>query len=214
MKYYLIALFISPFLILVINAGAITTHEASAKEQLVDASGQQNNVLLDPDLRKRKARFVHKTIIIPHDDKIHRGGEDAASTSEDMLVVTDGVGGWANQGVDPGLYSRMLTRTIAEKFGALTPEEKAGAGFDLKRLVHESNHIAAAEHLGSATCTVVRLKDSVTLETLNVGDSGYSIHRRVANKHDKGTDRPTNSSQLEVVYVSASGQKGFNFPYQ
>jgi serine/threonine protein phosphatase PrpC len=84
----------------------------------------------------------------------------------------------------------------------MSPEEQADV--DLKDLVHKSNHIAADAHLGSATCTVVRLKDAITLETINVGDSGYSIHRRT--KPD--------ASGLEVVYASIPGQKGFNFPYQ
>lgn len=55
-----------------------------------------------------KAYFLSKTIIIPHDDKKHRGGEDAAATDENMLVVADGVGGWANYGIDPGLFSKSL----------------------------------------------------------------------------------------------------------
>jgi len=150
-----------------------------------------------------KARFVHKTIIIPHDSKKFRGGEDAASTIDTMLVVADGVGGWANKGVNPGLYSRKLTETITSSFSELTPSEQDSV--DLKNLVHKSNHIAADAHLGSSTCTVVRLKDATTLETLNVGDSGYSIHRRVQTE---------DTTDLEVVYASIPGQKGFNFPYQ
>lgn len=161
------------------------------------------NASVDAEVSKRlpKARFVHKTIIIPHDSKKFRGGEDAASTIDTMLVVADGVGGWANKGVNPGLYSRKLTETITTSFSKLTSAEQDVV--DLKKLVHRSNHIAADAHLGSATCTVVRLKDANTLETLNVGDSGYSIHRRSDQTGD-----------LRVVYSSIPGQKGFNFPYQ
>ena len=155
--------------------------------------------------KPQKARFVHKTIIIPHDSKKFRGGEDAASTIDTMLVVADGVGGWANKGVNPGLYSRKLTETITASFAAMEPSEQASV--DLKQLVHKSNHIAADAHLGSATCTVVRLKDATTLETLNVGDSGYSIHRRTP-------DTAPSADNLEVAYASIPGQKGFNFPYQ
>ena len=50
--------------------------------------------------------FLHKTVIIPHDDKKSRAGEDAAQATSDLLVVADGVGGWANSGINPGLYSR------------------------------------------------------------------------------------------------------------
>ena len=43
---------------------------------------------------------------IPHDDKLHKGGEDAFTASERLIAVADGVGGWANRGVDPGLFSK------------------------------------------------------------------------------------------------------------
>ena len=61
-------------------------------------------------------KFVHKTVIIPHDEKKFRGGEDSASTSDRILVVADGVGGWANQGVNPGHFSRLLTHTIVQQY--------------------------------------------------------------------------------------------------
>lgn len=165
----------------------------------------------------RNYRFAHKTIIIPHDDKKFRGGEDAASTTSEMLVVADGVGGWANKGVNPGLYSRKLTETITSEYLKLSPAEQDT--INLKSLVHKSNHIAADQHLGSATCTVVRLKDASTLETVNIGDSGYSIHRRVKKDNgetENGSSDKTelNPSDLEVFYASIPGQKGFNFPYQ
>ncbi len=40
------------------------------------------------------AYFESRTIIIPHDDKIHRGGEDSAHATDTMITVADGVGGW------------------------------------------------------------------------------------------------------------------------
>jgi hypothetical protein len=41
------------------------------------------------------AYFESKTIIIPHDDKIDRGGEDSAHVCDTLITVADGVGGWA-----------------------------------------------------------------------------------------------------------------------
>ena len=61
------------------------------------------------------AFFQSKTVIIPHDDKKHRGGEDAADSSDKVLAVADGVGGWANQGINPGLFSTLLTKSLIEK---------------------------------------------------------------------------------------------------
>ena len=45
---------------------------------------------------------------LPHPDKAYKGGEDAGFVSEKLLAVADGVGGWAESGVDPALYSKKL----------------------------------------------------------------------------------------------------------
>lgn len=46
--------------------------------------------------------------MIPHPKKAYKGGEDAFYADERLLAVADGVGGWADVGVDPGLYSKQL----------------------------------------------------------------------------------------------------------
>jgi len=153
------------------------------------------------------AYFEHKTVLIPHDDKKHRGGEDAASTSPSYLIVADGVGGWANKGVNPGLYSKLLTKTIVAN-GTKHPSTP------LVELVDAANHFASEQHLGTATCTALQISEGdgvnggVGIKTLNIGDSGYSIHRRSSDKNNN------NNHKLEVVFASEASQKGFNFPYQ
>lgn len=52
--------------------------------------------------------FRYSTSIIPHKDKLERGGEDAYYASDSLLSVADGVGGWANRGIDAGRYSKSL----------------------------------------------------------------------------------------------------------
>jgi len=156
-------------------------------------------------------RFRHKTVIIPHDDKKDRGGEDAAATSSDFLIVADGVGGWARHGVNPGLFSKLLVDTIL-KFGQELQDEEeqekdlSSSSF-LTDVVDRANHYTATKHLGSATCTTLQLvvdeKEQPLLRTLNVGDSGYSIHRYNAT-----------TEALDVVFVSEVGQKRFNYPHQ
>ena len=54
--------------------------------------------------------------INPHDDKKAKGGVDGASLSSNMLAVADGVGGWANHGVDPGLFAESLCKNILAEF--------------------------------------------------------------------------------------------------
>jgi protein phosphatase PTC7 len=50
--------------------------------------------------------------MIPHKDKAYKGGEDAFYISDSLLVVADGVGGWAKKGIDPGLFSKELCKLI------------------------------------------------------------------------------------------------------
>jgi protein phosphatase PTC7 len=63
-----------------------------------------------------KYRFKHATKVIPHPDKVAKGGEDAHFAHDNILVVADGVGGWADYGIDPGLYSKKLCYLIKELF--------------------------------------------------------------------------------------------------
>lgn len=57
-----------------------------------------------------QAKNAFKTAVnnMPHPDKIEKGGEDAWAESSNFLIVADGVGGWADQGIDPGLFSKQL----------------------------------------------------------------------------------------------------------
>lgn len=64
---------------------------------------------------KHRFKFVHGSHMIPHPEKAYKGGEDALFVSDNLIVVADGVGGWADQGVDPGLYSKKLCEIIGQK---------------------------------------------------------------------------------------------------
>jgi protein phosphatase PTC7 len=110
------------------------------------------------------------------------------------LAVADGVGGWASHNVNPGLYSGLLTRHVVE-LGTKHPSAS------LEEIIHQANWKAAKKHLGSATCTALKLTGPNQITTLNVGDSGYSIHRKIGD-------------ELKLVFVSEVGQKRFNFPHQ
>ena len=62
------------------------------------------------------AYFNQGVCMIPHFQKRYRGGEDAYVSRDDLIVVADGVGGWANSGIDSGLYSRELVKFIEQEF--------------------------------------------------------------------------------------------------
>jgi len=52
--------------------------------------------------------------VIPHDSKKAKGGEDANGFTDTLVAVADGVGGWAEQGIDSGVFSRRLVKDILE----------------------------------------------------------------------------------------------------
>ena len=177
--------------------------------------------------------FDHKTVMIPHDDKKKRGGEDAVAANDQFLIVADGVGGWASEGVNPAAFARTLVNTIL-KLSTMattnttttntTDNENAGDDDDdLKTLVHTANLLTASKHLGSATCTTLKLlgkeastNGTVTLKALNVGDSGYAIFRLRPQSESSSTSSSSSLSDYnyELIFVSQVGQKQFNFPHQ
>lgn len=60
-------------------------------------------------------KFDYGSYMIPHPDKKAKGGEDACYANEQVLAVADGVGGWADVGVDPAIYSRQLIAKLVHK---------------------------------------------------------------------------------------------------
>ena len=58
------------------------------------------------------AFFQSKTVIIPKDATIDKGGEDSAESDDHILVVADGVGGWGKHGIDAGLFAKELTKDV------------------------------------------------------------------------------------------------------
>ncbi len=55
-----------------------------------------------------------KSVIIPKDSLMETGGQDSADTSETLIAIADGVGGFMNEGIDPGPFARLLTSTAIE----------------------------------------------------------------------------------------------------
>lgn len=62
--------------------------------------------------KKTKYSFKYGTFLLPHPEKQYKGGEDALHASSQFLIVADGVGGWADSGVDPALYSKQLVKLM------------------------------------------------------------------------------------------------------
>jgi len=60
------------------------------------------------DVIKKKYEFKLGFGCAPHPEKVWKGGEDALFVSKNIILIADGVGGWAKMGIDSGFYARRL----------------------------------------------------------------------------------------------------------
>ncbi|XP_059099105.1 protein phosphatase PTC7 homolog isoform X2 [Tigriopus californicus] len=121
---------------------------------------------------------------------------NSSSNSADVIGVADGVGGWRQYGVDPGLFSSHLMKNCERlvKAGYLVsnhPAKLLAQGF---REMKECKQ----QIMGSSTACVMMLSHAdLKLYTANIGDSGFLVVRRG-----------------EVVHRSQEQQHSFNTPFQ
>eukprot|EP00887_Chlorella_sp_A99_P000020 scaffold16.g20.t1 len=149
----------------------------------------------EPSLRREA--FVPRLLLsagacmIPHPDKMDKGGEDAffVSAKGCCLGVADGVGGWAEIGVDPGLYSKELMRLASEAAATCTPGPHTP-----QQLLEIAYYATRAR--GSSTACILCLENE-RLHASNLGDSGFMVVR-----------------DGELHFLSPQQQHEFNFPYQ
>ncbi|BBN11828.1 protein phosphatase PTC7 [Marchantia polymorpha subsp. ruderalis] len=130
--------------------------------------------------------------VIPHPEKVAKGGEDAYFTSNykgGVLGVADGVSGWAAENVDPALFSKEF---MAHAAAAVGTEDVN----DDPRLLLAKAHRATCS-IGAATAIVAILDERGTLHVANLGDCGLRLIRNG-----------------KVVYATAPQQHYFDCPYQ
>ncbi|XP_049362857.1 probable protein phosphatase 2C 55 [Solanum verrucosum] len=128
---------------------------------------------------------------LPHPDKEEKGGEDAhfICIDEQVIGIADGVGGWADVGVDAGEYSREL---MANAVMAIREEPKGSV--DPARVLEKAYTLTRAK--GSSTACIIALTDQ-GLHAINLGDSGFMVIRDGC-----------------TVLKSPVQQHDFNFTYQ
>lgn len=116
--------------------------------------------------------FIVGTRLIPHPDKVDKGGEDALFVSTyngGVLAVADGVSGWAEENIDPAVFPRELMANISL---AISDDEVKDDPQLIVRRAHETTH-----SIGSATIIIAMLEKFGTLKIANVGDCGLRILR-------------------------------------
>ena len=90
----------------------------------------------------------------PHYAKRAKGGEDAACLNSNLLVVADGVGGWAESGIDPAIYSKRLCAIIDTLYA--TKDDRYLA--QPKELLIDA--VNRNDEIGSCTVCLVHLDES------------------------------------------------------
>lgn len=128
-------------------------------------------------------------ILVPHPDKADKGGEDACFVLKQSgaFGVFDGVGGWAEEGVDPAEYSEKFAEKSAQSVLRGTRDPVA-----VMKDAHDETQV-----IGSCTACIAMLKDGNILDVANLGDAGALVAR-----------------EGEVVYQTSPQQHEFNLPYQ
>ncbi|CAN0897406.1 Probable protein phosphatase 2C 26 [Linum grandiflorum] len=121
---------------------------------------------------RSEVQFCVGTHLIPHPNKVEKGGEDAffvSSYGGGVCAIADGVSGWAKKNVDPALFSQEL---MANASCFLQDEE---VDCDPQVLIRKAH--AATSSIGSATAIVAMLERNGTLKVANVGDCGLKLIR-------------------------------------
>lgn len=153
----------------------------------------------------KKLKLISGISGIPKDPSVIRQnpcqfGDDScftvSHTKADILGVADGVGGWRNYGIDPGVFSDELMRACerlarAGSFAASQPSLLLSAAFT--QLMESKRPVTGS----STACVLLLARESSRLHAANIGDSGFIVMR-----------------DDQVLLRSEEQQHYFNTPYQ
>ena len=170
------------------NAPDVVSFDNSLTEEQVRGSSDS---VADNKLCVKPLKLVSGSCYLPHPDKEATGGEDAhfICAEEQALGVADGVGGWAELGIDAGYYSREL---MSNSVNAIQDEPKGS--IDPARVLEKAH--TSTKSQGSSTACIIALTDQ-GLNAVNLGDSGFMVVR-----------------EGHTVFRSPVQQHDFNFTYQ
>ena len=107
---------------------------------------------------ERTLKLLSGSCYLPHPAKEETGGEDAhfICMDEQAIGVADGVGGWADLGIDSGNYARELM-----SYSALAVQEEPKGSVDPSRVLEKA--YSSTKSRGSSTACIIALTTQVCL---------------------------------------------------
>ncbi|MQM15063.1 hypothetical protein Taro_047996, partial [Colocasia esculenta] len=172
------------------SAGAApdVSFDGSMREEQFDNSAVSSDQKV---LGDRKIKLLSGSCYLPHPAKEETGGEDAhfICVDEQAIGVADGVGGWADLGVDAGQYAREL---MSHSVSAI--QEEPQGSIDPARVLEKAYSSTKAR--GSSTACIIALTEQ-GVHAVNLGDSGFIVVRDGC-----------------TIFRSPVQQHDFNFTYQ
>ncbi|XP_020580205.1 probable protein phosphatase 2C 55 [Phalaenopsis equestris] len=171
------------------STGAVpkASYDGVSQEEQIEESGASS---AQKSSGVRSLKLLSGSCYLPHPAKEETGGEDAHFISTEQAIgVADGVGGWADLGVNAGHYARELMSHSVSAIG----EEPKGS-IDPARVLEKAYLNTKAR--GSSTACIVALTNQ-GVHAVNLGDSGFIIVRDGC-----------------AVFRSPVQQHDFNFTYQ
>lgn len=158
----------------------------SHDEQLPDSAILSGQTILG----ERPLKLISGSCYLPHPEKEETGGEDAHFIIDEQAIgVADGVGGWADVGIDAGKFARELM-----SYSVTAIQEEPKGSIDLAKVLERAHSKTKAK--GSSTACIIALTEK-GLHAINLGDSGFIVVRDGC-----------------TVFRSPVQQHGFNFTYQ
>ncbi|KAK9108806.1 hypothetical protein Sjap_016866 [Stephania japonica] len=174
------------------HSSALLRRAAGAASDLSFHGSESSEVSTDQKILSDKPlKLISGSCYLPHPDKEATGGEDAyfICLDEQVIGLADGVGGWAESGVNSGQYSREL---MVNAVVAIQEEPKDS--IDPARVLEKAYSRTKAK--GSSTACIIALT-SQGLHAINLGDSGFTVIRDGC-----------------TIFRSPVQQHAFNMPYQ
>ncbi|KAA0051669.1 putative protein phosphatase 2C 55 isoform X2 [Cucumis melo var. makuwa] len=149
------------------SAPNVSFDNSAREEQLANSTDSSEQKIS----MGKSLKLVSGSCYLPHPDKEDTGGEDAhfICVDEQAIGVADGVGGWADLGVDAGQYSREL---MSNSVSAVQEEPKGS--IDPARVLEKAHSKTKAK--GSSTACIIALTEQ-GLHAINLGDSGFMVVR-------------------------------------